>query len=305
MLHADARKKFCAYKKEKQKASVLPKVQKTPILERMIEEFEKYDFKSSAIRVEHSSGRIFLVDYNCGDAAKGPVQNNELLEQITSDDVENFSLILAGLRFTYDHEKEVSTFFYHLMNNCRDNSFMIHTAGFLRRPSLIVPKGKSLVIKGDVLDVTTEEGASAEVFGNACGLAYNSMGVKITVHGSVIAGSDIGKHMGIHMGKRMRGTEIQIHGNVSNNHVGLVMSGGSITVHGNSSNCRIGAGMCRGTIRLLGPTGRIGGSKSRGAQVLERSPMTGGEIYIEDSFKGLGLIEGGRIYHKGKLIVDK
>jgi hypothetical protein len=85
--------------------------------------------------------------------------------------------------------------------------------------------------------------------------------------------------------------EVIINGSVSS--VGFSMRGGRIIVKGDTFY-DVGQSMKGGTIIVEGDSqGTIGES------------MKGGEIHVYGEIGDIEDIEGGRIYHKGKLIVDK
>ena len=74
--------------------------------------------------------------------------------------------------------------------------------------------------------------------------------------------------------------------------VGVAMDGGRIIVNGDSGE--IGDGMRSGVIIVKGNSlGKVGKN------------MTGGEIHVEGEICSIGELFHGKIFHKGKLIVDK
>jgi len=92
--------------------------------------------------------------------------------------------------------------------------------------------------------------------------------------------------------------------------VGFGMKGGSITVHGDVREAA-GMEMKGGAIIVDGnATGRVGGSMKGGSITVNGDAggwvglgMKGGEIHLEGDCQSLACTrEGGRIYHKGKLI---
>ena len=95
--------------------------------------------------------------------------------------------------------------------------------------------------------------------------------------------------------------------------VGAYMEGGSITVNGNAGEY-VGLDMKRGSITVNGNANQHVGYEMEGGCITVNGDadwgvgayMGGGEIHIEGDCKGLSeQIEGGKIYHKGVLIVDK
>jgi formylmethanofuran dehydrogenase subunit C len=71
------------------------------------------------------------------------------------------------------------------------------------------------------------------------------------------------------------------------------MRGGEIEVFGNAGN-KVGYNMENGRIIIHGDAGKGLGEG-----------MSGGEIHVSGDIKSIGNVQGGRIFHKGKLIVDK
>ena len=96
--------------------------------------------------------------------------------------------------------------------------------------------------------------------------------------------------------------------------VGHVMAGGTITVNGNAGDS-VGEGMGPGTITVNGNAGWGIGESMEGGTITVNGDggdsiglhMTDGEIYVAGNLGKLDIngIESGKIYHKGKLIVDK
>jgi len=106
-------------------------------------------------------------------------------------------------------------------------------------------------------------------------------------------------NVGDYLGYVMKGGSITVNGNAASE-VGCQMEGGTITVNGNAWQ-HLGAGMGGGSIIVRGNAG-----KEVGANFWGKTEMVGGEIHLEGDYESLGQdIRGGKIYHKGVLIVDK
>lgn len=95
--------------------------------------------------------------------------------------------------------------------------------------------------------------------------------------------------------------------------IGSSMEGGSITVNGNAGN-RVGNSMKGGTITVKGDAGaEVGCSMNGGIVTVEGNAgeavgnyMKSGEIRIGGEIESISkLMRHGKIYHKGKLLVDK
>lgn len=97
--------------------------------------------------------------------------------------------------------------------------------------------------------------------------------------------------LGSNVCERMRSGTVTIEGDVDSNSA-FVMKGGQLIIRGNASN-NLGLLMENGKVILEGNAGYEVGDG-----------MTGGEIHVMGEIEGIGEVEGGRIYHKGKLIVD-
>jgi formylmethanofuran dehydrogenase subunit C len=90
----------------------------------------------------------------------------------------------------------------------------------------------------------------------------------------------------------MQGGEIEVLGNAGNN-VGYEMKDGRIIVHGDVKQL-LGRRMKRGVIVVHGDAGVNVGEM-----------MVGGEIHVYGEIESIGKVTVGKIYHKGKLIVNK
>jgi hypothetical protein len=142
------------------------------------------------------------------------------------------------------------------------------------------------------------------VYGNAGdGLGHYMEWGRIIVEGN--AGDDVGNFMksgeitiggtaGKYLGNTMMGGKIHVEKNVGN-FAGRGMTGGHIIIDGNVCWERLGWEMKGGKIEVRGFAGHNVGSE-----------MEGGEIHLLGEVGSVSEnISGGRIYHKGKLIVDK
>jgi hypothetical protein len=92
---------------------------------------------------------------------------------------------------------------------------------------------------------------------------------------------------------------------------GFLMERGRLLIDGDTEG--VGDKMKGGLIIVEGSEKSHPGDKMTGGRIVIRGDagakvghhMEGGEIHIEGEYESLGDIERGRIYHKGKLIVDK
>jgi hypothetical protein len=97
---------------------------------------------------------------------------------------------------------------------------------------------------------------------------------------------------GFALGLRMQGGCILAKGG-SSNMTGADMRGGEILVFGNTTTST-GTAMSGGIIKIAGNVGSNLGEK-----------MSGGEIHVFGEIASIGNVLSGKIFHKGRLIVDK
>jgi formylmethanofuran dehydrogenase subunit C len=142
-----------------------------------------------------------------------------------------------------------------------------------------------IVIKGNTGEATGSRMSGGAVWVDGCVKDYAGHKMR---GGFLLIEKDAGNNLGHEMedgwiytkgdcgnsvGARMGFGNIVVKGNVRD-HLGEYNEGGEITVHGN-------AGVNVGEL------------------------MTGGDIHINGEIGSIGNVKGGRIYHKGKLIVDE
>jgi glutamate synthase domain-containing protein 3 len=224
-----------------------------------------------------------------GNAVKDYPKMLETVKKLrhSAKDVERFSLALAEFQGEERFSESAGLFLSALINSCRSRKFVIHTH-HLAKPihHLGFANTKSIAVKGDA--------------GRDVG-PYMKNGT-ITVEGN--AGVGVGEHM--------EGGTITVKGNADED-VGLAMEGGAIIVEGNAGD-EVGWGMKGGIITVKGDASNgIGFEMKGGAIIVEGNAgdlfgheMAGGEIHLNGDYGSLlGNIEHGKIYHKGKLIVDK
>ncbi|NYZ73920.1 hypothetical protein H0O00_02145 [Candidatus Micrarchaeota archaeon] len=119
------------------------------------------------------------------------------------------------------------------------------------------------------------------------GILIDDLGYKNTKH--ITVEGDVGECIGW----RMERGSITVNGNVGT-FCGGMMDSGVITVNGDTGGW-VGSDMEGGTITVKGDAGKLLGGG-----------MKGGEIHIEGEIGHMSdVILGGKIFHKGKIIVDK
>lgn len=217
--------------------------------------------------------------------------------EYTAKDVEFFSIALVELEKEYRSRKlpasewnafELKTglFLSALINNGKERGYTVHVPQHITLECLCYRNSKEVTVNGQGGHACGGEmtGGSITVngdAGHACGKSLR--GGTITVNGDAAVGC----------GEYLKGGAIIVHGSVGR-WCGERMRDGSITVDG---DCGIGLGMQMdgGTIIVKGDAEEACGRQ-----------MKGGEIRVEGTIAGLWkTIVRGKIYEKGKLIVDK
>jgi hypothetical protein len=207
--------------------------------------------------------------------------------RFTAGDVEEFSLALEGFQHEDGFSEKVGFFLSALINSGDGSHYVVHT-GHLEEPLWYLGylNEKNIIVKGDTGD----------------GLGWMMKGGSIIVEG--YGGNGTGDHMesgsitvngdgGHYIGAGMKGGSITVNGDVKVG-TGASMKGGSITVSGDAGT-ESGQYMFKGSITIRG-----------NADIDVGDGMVGGDIILEGDCSSLAdNIKGGRIYHKGKLIVDK
>jgi formylmethanofuran dehydrogenase subunit C len=194
--------------------------------------------------------------------------------------------------------------------------------------------GGEIVVHGDSLQGTgiSQKGGSIEIRGNASGqvglymndgeivvrgdaeanVGLQMHGGKITVEGDTITeditildgtlvfkGNVKGEHIGDH---NTFGGRISVKGDVEGM-IGKSQTEGEIVIHGDVKG-DVGPGLRGARITVKGSVdGVVGAFKSSNGN--NYAPMDSGEVHIGGEIKELEEINGGKIYQRGKLIVDK
>jgi hypothetical protein len=207
--------------------------------------------------------------------------------QCTTNDVEYFSIVLEEFQEEGNFPGKAGLFLSALINRGRNGEYVIHTQHLAMPVHFLgIENEKRIIVNGEAGHHVGRnmKSGSITVEGNAGNmLGFFMQGGNITVEGDT----------GSYVGERMKGGSISIKGSATV-YVGNYMNGGSITVNGDSGD-GVGLGMENGSITIKGNVGyRVG------------ALMEGGEITLEGGYESLfHVIKGGRIFHKGKLIVDK
>jgi hypothetical protein len=191
----------------------------------------------------------------------------------SSEDVTKFGLRLVEFQDDEEMMGRAGIFLSALINSGRESDYVLHLSIMEALiPDLCFKNTKNVKVYGDVGREfgTWMTRGTLEVHGNAgFGLGRTTRGGRIAVFGSAEGG----------VGTCLYGGTIEIHGDAGYD-IGTSMRGGKIIVHGNVSH-KIGA------------------------------KMEGGEIHIEGEIlhwpnpSHMPEMKKGKIYHKGKLIIDK
>ncbi|NYZ74488.1 hypothetical protein H0O00_05065 [Candidatus Micrarchaeota archaeon] len=252
----------------------------------------------------------------------------ELVKRVdcTAKDVETFTIGLAGHQEENDFSDKAGMFLSALMNSGKDSRYVIHTAHLQEMiSSLGYRNTKDIEIDGDLGSYTGDEMESGTitVHGNVedC-LGFCMRGGRIFVERNaddeagrgmeggeiIIAGS-----VGDNLGGGMENGRIIVEGDAYGS-VGTSMKGGEVVVKG-SVYGNAGEEMEAGKIVIEGDVIDIGNTgKHMGKPRVQRVKvgagigmgMAGGEIWLDGRFHHLShMIEHGKIYHKGKLILEK
>ena len=266
-----ASSKFSRYKPEEEKEVRKVSVAKDQVLEQLIAAWKKTDYDDTDRPYDvykKASKQIKRISYS-------------------AKDVEKFSVALVEFQDEERFYEKAGLFLSALINKGKDTEYVIHTQHLSQEVhNLGYLNTKNLVVNGDA---GPEAGAHMKkgnltVNGNAGDWMGEVMkGGTITVNGN--AGKGVGKFM--------RGGSITVNGN-ANIEVGGWMKDGTITVNGNAGD-DVGCAMEDGIITVKGDAGKLVGDG-----------MRGGAIHVEGHYEKLGGgIKGGKIYHKGVLIVGK
>jgi hypothetical protein len=187
--------------------------------------------------------------------------------QYTAKDVEKFSIALAEFQGGRYFNERAGYFLSALINNGPESDYVVHTRQLSENIDLLGLKNtKNITLNGNA-------GQFVGMFMVSGKLIIKGSALWMT--GSSLKGGEIliQGNGGFYLGNQMDDGKIIVEGSTEKD-VGEHMKGGRIFVHGN-------------------------GGISLG------SYMAGGEIHVGGDIGWIGSIKHGKIFHKGKLIVDK
>lgn len=232
------------------------------------------------IKVTHDQMRMQLIDAwkrfifsfgsdtytNSHEYYNAAVRVVTKLTAYTAKDVEKFVLTATEFQDVRFFPTFLGVFLSALINLGKDSEYVIHTHHLQTPPWLLGFKNSKL----------------------------------ITVEGD----------LGVDGGIDMKNGRLAVNGNVRS--VGLSMKNGIIIVNGNSTgdDCFLMKG---GTVLIRGNSGVLTGQRLDDGVLIVKgnvgrlvgNAMNGGVIHLLGDYESIGGVQHGKIYHKGKLIVDK
>jgi formylmethanofuran dehydrogenase subunit C len=238
---------------------------------------------------------------------ENPVRFVELYAgKITAEDIARFSIAMGGLQHEKDFGKFMGYYLNALVERGDGNVFTIYTDHIGDRlHKLGWNNTRRIIVHGDAGEDAgyCMDSGGILVKGNA----GESIGTAMK-GGAIIVDGNAGKHAA----SWMHGGYLVINGNAAG-YPGACMQNGSILIKGNAGDCA-GDQMKNGSIVIEGDAEDNAGWQMEGGSLTIKGNagvrfgcrMKGGEIHIDGDFMGLSDdIEHGKIFHKGKLIVDK
>jgi hypothetical protein len=306
-------RKFSKFKNEKEKTVQKADVKESLLLDTLRKAwygFQDYAEQNPVDEWQPEPGRYMLI---FGHHSKSHYYN-EMIEKylrglnlrLSSDDIEQFSLILPEFEKDPQFTNIAGPFLMGLASCTIDRDIRIHLENLDSAVGGVVGVvSKTVTFVGDVFDAGGEMRSGTLVIeGDVESLAHYMHGGKIVAK----------KGTPDRTGEGMDGGEIEIYGNAGYC-VGNMMKGGAIRIFGNAADYLGGEtyaalyrpelgknpwnhtphpGMEGGIITIEGDAGKMVGNM-----------MRGGEIHLNGNYESIGDVWGGRIFHKGRLIVDK
>jgi formylmethanofuran dehydrogenase subunit C len=242
--------------------------------------------------------------------------------QYTAKDIEEFSLVLSEFRGEENLSDKAGLFLSALINGGKESDYLIHTYHLDMPPNYLgYQNDKNITVKGDGGDFVGVfmNGGSITVKGDVrAAIGFEMNRGRILVKGC--AGDGVGRQMKDgsitiegeakdYFGRGMKGGNITVKGD-ARYRVGWRMKGGSITVVGNVEQ-RVGEQMKGGRIIIESSAGDDAGWWMQGGSITVVANaghsvgylMEDGEIHIHGDYADISNeLQGGKIFHKGKLI---
>ena len=272
----DARKKFGSFKKDDPKSIRNLKIEPNKELEGIFELYRDFvtieNTVEPGIRGRSTEKRLTVL----GILLKR--------KKFSAQGIMGFSKsFLARYPDFSGHDGTFGSFITAMMQKSEDSDFLVWLPETNEEMIIGNENEKNVIIYDSIYSTVFPEmkKGKAEVFGNVRTVGKGMVSGEIIVHGrsfgwvgpDMEGGRIIVEEKAETVGCGMKGGEAIIYGDCGHE-VGRCMSGGKVHIHGN--------------VRHLG-TDRT----------------TGGEIHVDGDYITLGDIKGGKIYHKGKLIIDR
>jgi glutamate synthase domain-containing protein 3 len=297
------KKRFGRYKDESKKSTRQPSIKDGALLDSLVAAWKSFEY----VQEFGNWGSV-----TSGPRISGGYDNNYKVASrlafrcnYSSDDIDRFVSALLPELQDEAHSLIPSQFFFYKWKDTR--ALRIKTGIFI---SALINAGND-----QEYSITTQ----------ALSIAPSYLGYLNTKH------LRISGYGGSYTGHYMSGGEITINGDAGMG-TGSSLSGGSIIINGRA-DIRLGEGMIGGSIICRGDALSPVGLDMQGGKIVvqgnvlpnntdfrgpigpvEGAPrnlphvgkgMKGGEIHIDGNFEISPEMEGGRIFHKGKLVFDK
>ena len=318
-------KRFGKYKPEEKKEERKVRVKENEALDHLKEAWQTYRCRFHSIH-PYSSGFLDIVN---GPYSKALSKVSSL--HYSALDAERFSVLLSGFQDDQLICEKTGLFLSALINNGIGDSFHVFTRQLDHKPFFMgYLNGKIIEVEGgcgNYLGVGMQNGGilvdgdvgdsigcgmkngKIEIMGNAANdvgyvSPYQWMAQPLLMQGgTIVVHGNVGDRIGI----GMKNGKIIIKGNAGD-HVGAAMRGGEIIIEGDVKDdlgvffdfghVNAGTGM---RMWMVGGTITVRGNAGENVGQL----MGGGEIHVEGEIGSIGNVIHGKIFHKGKLIVDK
>jgi len=282
-------KRFGRYKDEDEKAVRNQQVRSNPAVEAFVLAWKKYEF----------SPNCYPSSYENHDAPPGLICKEYHYENAlalvrdipnSANDIQAIIVAIGAFQHEEDFGEKAGMLLSALMNSSPEHSLTITTRNLGVKPDGLGYRNvKKIVVEGDVgygIGCFMQDG---ELIVN--GRAGHDAG--LFMHGGrVIIKGDTGPFPA----SCMLGGELIIEGNAQHC-PGSEMSGGSVIIKGDVTE-NLGWWMDGGSITVFGNAGRLVGGEGMYA-------LQGGTLYLMGDYISFDQVKSGKIYHKGKLIVDK
>jgi glutamate synthase domain-containing protein 3 len=215
------------------------------------------------------------------DYLSGQARNLEY----TAQDVQRFSIVLPDHQDENNFLYKVSGCLSVLVNSGPQTRYVINTDHLGLTPEYLGWRNnKDLTVLGQAGHHFGRGMEAGDVLVQGC--AGGSLGAGMGA-GTIMVEGDAADAAGIHL----KGGLIHVKGDVTR-YAAMYMKGGKLAIDGDAGP-DLGCFMEGGIVHVKGDVGSI----SR--------DMKGGEVHVDGEIGIIGDIRSGRIYHRGRLIVDK